>query len=182
MRAVKQHGATAEALYGGYLAIMHGFDGLDGISHGILYTESKSRSQLPGSGGPPDRYYIPTFHDFRSVAQTTSLLALYPDLLCECHICSEYLRGDPHNIQELVDRKNPRPGREFMRRHYLQVRFNESKVVEDSTVEDEVERLRAAYSTYHRDANVNPQPLPYDQSTLRGFDVGYLARWADAFS
>jgi hypothetical protein len=168
-------GANVESLYGGYLLILSAHDGLDGISHGILYTESKSMELTPGSGGPPDRYYIPQFHEFRSMAQTDLIFHRHPELMCDCDVCRKTLAGNPDNIILYYD--NP----ELLRGHFLSVRRSEADRIGSSSLAEEVAALRSTYATYHSSIVELPNPDAFVRaSNMRGLD--YLNEWANAFS
>ena len=82
-RAVR-HGSAAGkqmfALYGGYFAVMLGSLGLSGASHGIGYGEQRAYIELPNSGPPPARYYLPIAHKY--VSQD---LAEYFESACPGH-------------------------------------------------------------------------------------------------
>lgn len=52
------------ALYGGFFAVLLSAIGLGGHSHGIGYGENRHWEELPKSGPPPARYYLPTVHRY----------------------------------------------------------------------------------------------------------------------
>ena len=52
------------ALYGGFFAVALSAVGLGGCSHGIGYGEHRNWLELPRSGPPPTRYYLPTVHRY----------------------------------------------------------------------------------------------------------------------
>ena len=52
------------ALYGGFFAVALSAVGLGGCSHGIGYGEHRRWLELPRSGPPPTRYYLPTVHRY----------------------------------------------------------------------------------------------------------------------
>lgn len=57
-------GRQTFALYGGFFAVLLSAIGLGGFSHGIGYGERREWRELPTSGPPPSRYYLPTAHRY----------------------------------------------------------------------------------------------------------------------
>lgn len=163
-----------ETLYGGYLMLLASNDGLDAVSHGILYTQGKSYTSTPGGGGPIERFYLPRIHQFRSLSQTDYILQRCPDLMCQCEICHEHLGGDPEQIIKYAD--NP----ELLRRHFLKVRRLEADSFPTENMGAETRALELTYQRYHPvfrqlpnpDAWVSDAPMP---------GLGYLHNWANAF-
>jgi len=78
------------ALYGGFFSVLLSIFGLRGSSHGIGYGEARDWVELPQSGPPPARYYLPKAH--RYVGQDLAAL-LYRDrrshqlAICDCEEC-----------------------------------------------------------------------------------------------
>lgn len=164
-----------ESLYGGYLLIMSAFDGMSAISHGILYTQHKPTTLVPGSGGAPERYYIPGLHEFRSLSQTDLILHKHPQLMCDCTTCLEELKGDPDRIIRFVDSPDQ------LRRHFLHCRRREADEIRNSSPEAEAARLRKAFHDYDDSIRALPNPDAFrSTSRMRGLD--YLNQWADAFA
>jgi len=164
-----------ETLYGGYLLIMSAVDGLSAISHGILYTQHKATSVLPGSGGAPERYYIPEIHEFRSLSQTDLIIHKHPELMCNCVTCQEQLKGDPDRIILYQDRP------EHLRRHFLHCRRREADEITGSSPEAEAKRLVSAFEKYDASIRTLPNPDAFLSSAkMRGLD--YLNEWSDAFA
>ena len=64
IRTLEKNDCRSFALYGGFFAIMLSSVGLGGFSHGIGYGDHRSWRELPSSGPPPARYYIPTIHRY----------------------------------------------------------------------------------------------------------------------
>lgn len=58
------NGRKSFALYGGFFAVTLSSIGLGGCSHGIGYGEHRNWLELPRSGPPPTRYYLPTIHRY----------------------------------------------------------------------------------------------------------------------
>jgi len=172
INVLEQNGAEVEALYGGYLLILMKFEGLIGISHGILYTQHKSFNMVPGGGGVPERYYVPKLHGFRSLSQTDLILHQHRDLMCTCEVCEEVMNGDPDKIILFADEPD------LLRRHFINVRRDEADGVEDMNLEDTISRLRQNYQSYHSSIKSMPNPdsiLSFNR--MRGLE--YLSIWAD---
>ncbi|GAB3241564.1 hypothetical protein [Mycolicibacterium hippocampi] len=64
IRGAKERGLGTWALYGGYFSVVMGQFGLAGSSHGIGYGESRQWKELPSSGPPPARFYLPRVHRY----------------------------------------------------------------------------------------------------------------------
>ncbi len=85
-------GKSVFALYGGFFSVLLSGFGLTGSAHGIGYGESRSWQELPQSGPPPARYYLPQLH--RYVSQELAYqLWLSDRTLAECN-CDE-CQGEP---------------------------------------------------------------------------------------
>jgi len=61
---LQDSGCRSFALYGGFFAVALSAIGLGGCSHGIGYGEYRNWVELPRSGPPPTRYYLPTVHRY----------------------------------------------------------------------------------------------------------------------
>lgn len=168
-------GVKVETLYGGYLMAALRFDGLQALSHGILYTQHKSHTLSPGSGGAPERYYIPGIWEFRSMSQTDIILHQHPDLMCACSVCAPVLAGNPDNIVKFVDQPD------LLRRHFLTVRRAELDVIESSTAAKEAARFMTAHAKYHAAFSALPNPdAMVSNAMIQGLD--YLKNWADGIT
>ena len=66
-------GRRSFALYGGFFAVLLTSVGLVGNSHGIGYGENRKWRELPRSGPPPARYYLPTVHRYVRQDQAEAL-------------------------------------------------------------------------------------------------------------
>lgn len=64
IREANERGLGTWALYGGYFSVVMGRFGLAGSSHGIGYGESRQWKELPSSGPPPARFYLPRVHRY----------------------------------------------------------------------------------------------------------------------
>lgn len=163
--------AEVEMLYGGYLLAMTEADGTAAFSHGILFTEHRSVGTVPGGGGVPERYYIPGIHQFRSLSQTDLILHQFPDLICECRVCSEVLDGNPDRF--ILFENEP----ELLREHFLLARKSERDGVASMTQTALAADLRSAHGKYHAGIAALPNPDAFVSRTrMRGLD--YLLEWA----
>lgn len=57
-------GTSSFALYGGFFSVLLATFGLAGSSHGIGFGEYRRWIELPRSGPPPRRYYLPKLHRY----------------------------------------------------------------------------------------------------------------------
>jgi len=164
-----------EFLYGGYLLMLTRFLGAEAVSHGILYTEHKGFGSVPGGGGVPDRYYIPSLHEFRSLSQTDLILHKHRDLMCSCDVCKNVMKGNPDKIILFAD--NP----ELLRSHFLAVRRQEADRLKAGSLKSELSELQHAYSKYHDSISNLPNPDSI-VDTLRMRGLEYLRTWVAGFS
>ena len=81
IRALSDAGSRSFALYGGFFAVMLASIGLGGSSHGIGYGEYRNWRELPQSGPPPARYYLPTVHRYAQQADAHRLWLHDPRLV-----------------------------------------------------------------------------------------------------
>lgn len=175
INSLTKAGLRVETLYGGYLMILSKFDGLQGISHGILYTQHKSMEMTPGSGGPAERYYLPALREFRSLSQTDLIIHMHPEIICNCEVCEPLLQNNPDNL--ILYRDNP----ELLRGHFLAVRRDETSQIELSSIKSEIETLKTTVSKYNESISTLPNPDAFISFThMRGLE--YLRQWIDAFS
>jgi hypothetical protein len=76
------------ALYGGFFSVLLRQVGLRGSSHGIGYGESRAWVELPQSGPPPARYYLPMVHRYVSQDLAYQLWVRNRPLAeCPCAVC-----------------------------------------------------------------------------------------------
>lgn len=91
VRAVSEataRGLEIAALYGGFFSVLLGTVGLSGSSHGIGFGESRRWRELPQSGPPPARFYLPAVHRYVSVEDADDLYSAHPDFaVCDCGVC-----------------------------------------------------------------------------------------------
>lgn len=85
-------GIKTFALYGGFYSVLMMNVGLGGSSHGIGYGEYRNWIELPTSGPPPKRYYLPQLHRYVQPDEAMRLFVADPRLAqCMCEECN----GDP---------------------------------------------------------------------------------------
>lgn len=97
IRASAMDGKRMFALYGGFFSVLLGNMGLIGSSHGIGYGEQREWIELPESGPPPARYYVPQLHRYLQPDEATRLLLADERLArCTCPECE----GDFPNTLE----------------------------------------------------------------------------------
>jgi hypothetical protein len=174
VQALSRAGAAVHTLYGGFLMMLMKTDGLQAISHGILYTQHKEAGLLPGGAPPPERYYIPRFHDFRSLSQANLILKQHPELAGGSPTADKLMGGDPDKI--FLFSSKP----ELLRRHFLEARRAESKEVQSRAMPSILKDLRETKRKY----NASVRQLPNPDATVSGGDMkglDYLEEWAAAF-
>lgn len=173
--ALSTKGVAVESLYGGFLMMLMQSDGMEAVSHGILYTQDKTGEQVPGGGMVPERYYIPEFHDFRSLSQANLILKQHPELATGTSTADSILRGDPDRIFMFVN--NP----ELLRKHFLEARQQECELLKICSLPEIVAGLRRTHERY--DPSVRKLPNP-DAVVSGGEQKGlnYLLVWASAFT
>lgn len=168
-------GVAVEMLYGGYLSMLMQADGMEAVSHGILFSQHKSNTTTPGGGGVPERYYIPGFHAFRSLSQTDLILHKHPELMCNCPVCTEVLAGDPDRFIYFGD--NP----ELLRKHFLHARRKEARDIISKNMGVLIAELNDVYERYHPSVSDLPNPdAVISHSSMSG--LGYLRVWVDALA
>jgi hypothetical protein len=167
--------SSVETLFGGFLMMMMEHDGLEAISHGILYAQDKSIEQASGGGMVPERYYIPSFHDFRSLSQTNLILKKHPELAGGTPTADSVMGGDPDRIFLFASR----PG--LLRQHFLEARRAECDLLAAQSMPDIVAELRETHQRYHRSVSRLPNPdAVISGGAMKGLD--YLLSWAEAFT
>jgi hypothetical protein len=76
------------ALYGGFFSVLLSSVGLGGSCHGIGFGEYRDWLELPQSGPPPARYYLPMLHRYVSPELAFQLWVADNDLAgCDCDAC-----------------------------------------------------------------------------------------------
>jgi hypothetical protein len=76
-------------LYGGFFSVCMAYAGLWGFNNGLGYSEARSWPDLPTTGSPPPRYYVPALHLFQPQGVAQLLIQTEPALACTCQVCSK---------------------------------------------------------------------------------------------
>jgi hypothetical protein len=88
LQASRSRSQAVFALYGGFLSVLFSRHGLNGSSHGIGFGEHRDWVELPSSGAPPARYYVPRLHKYIGVDVADIIWRQFPDLIaCYCDEC-----------------------------------------------------------------------------------------------
>lgn len=78
------------AMYGGFFSVLLSSVGLGGSCHGIGFGEYRNYLELPQSGPPPARYYLPRVHRYVSQEFAYQLWQVDPFLAaCSCDVCAD---------------------------------------------------------------------------------------------
>lgn len=150
-------------LYGGYFSILASRTGLDGLSHGIGYGESRD-ALSPRSGPPVKRFYIPALHRFFPIAEAQTLLRLDRSnrkvFRCTCASCEAARTAGRGPLDHRT--------REDIFLHFLQIRHGEIQDVQQRSLPELVAKLRDLHG--------------YATSIAPGLteQLNYLERWASA--
>lgn len=150
------------ALYGGFFSVVLRAVGLCGKSHGIGYGESRDWVELPQSGPPPARYYLPLAHRYVSQDLAYQLWSRHrPLALCDCDVCD----GDPPialDYQGLMD-------------HSVLCRAREIADWAGRDVAASIAALRHDFRIFLDGLDVAVLPAPVDALARR--NVEHLRNW-----
>jgi hypothetical protein len=129
--SASREGKQLFALYGGFFSVLMSLYGLQGSSHGIGYGEARNWVELPQSGPPPTRYYLPKAHRYISQDLASVLHRgrnSHQLAVCDCDECHGRSPAelDYHALM----------------RHSVRCRHKEITDWDNLTHEDVVERLR----------------------------------------
>ena len=154
-------GQSTFALYGGFFSILLASVGLSGASHGIGYGDHRVWRELPQSGPPPARYYLPTVHKYvsRDVAQ-------------------RLWHHDPQLIGNAQDRMPIQFEYHDLMTHAVLMRSEEVRTFGQLSPSAALERLKAGLDEFRwRLAQNRPDEL----TSRMGRDAcSHLQRWIDA--
>lgn len=88
IEAADKKGVRLSNLYGGYLSVLLTGLGLDGLNHGVGYSEKRDARRLGATGAPPARYYVPALRRFLAVPTAQAVVAHLPgQWSCTCSVC-----------------------------------------------------------------------------------------------
>ena len=121
------------ALYGGFFAVMLSAVGLGGHSHGIGYGEHREWGELPRSGAPRARYYLPTVHRYAQQDDAQSLWLYDPALVADGPIAPPIEMGY-HDLML----------------HSVKARAREIGIFGPLSLEETIERLDLEYREFIR--------------------------------
>jgi hypothetical protein len=115
-------GVELTNLYGGFLSVLLTGLGLDGLNHGVGYSEQRDVRRLGATGAPPTRYYMPALRAFVSMANAQPIIdALPPEWACTCRVCRSVAVGGVPVVDTLSV--------EDLKRHFLLCRQREFRRV-----------------------------------------------------
>jgi hypothetical protein len=83
LQNAKQRQQRIFALYGGFFSVLQASAGLTGAAHGVGFSEHRVWRELPQSGAPPARFYVPRWHRYAPVDLAQALWE-QDSSLCEC--------------------------------------------------------------------------------------------------
>lgn len=150
-------------LYGGYFSILAFFWGMSAHVSGVCYRDSRSFSELPIYGGPPGgpvpRYYIPRFRTKVPLDDAIRLLQQFPELKCDCDICSG-------NVTAYAPDTERSFARFIMNKHFLCCRKREREETIDANSNKLFEALNGEFTRYKKFEEILP--------------ISHLARWYSA--
>lgn len=165
--AVALAGKRTFAFYGGFFSVLLNTIGLGGASHGIGYGESRQWKELPESGPPPSRYYVPQLHRYLQPDEATRLLVA-DRRLSECH-CPE-CHGDPPNTLDY----------QALMKHSVYCRAREIKEWSGMSIGDAAKRLAADSRDWHQILKQSGLPNVLLSAARRR--AAHLQTWVDALS
>lgn len=158
-------GKSAFALYGGYFAVMMTKTGLGGFSHGIGFGESRDWIELPQSGPPPARYYVPRLHRYVGVDLADIWWETDRDLVaCPCVEC--------------LDTRPSLLSYHSLMKHSVHCRHAEFQTARDGSLSDMLDALEQAALDFRE--WVESASVPRAIKNRTGNSIGHLTMWARA--
>lgn len=133
------------ALYGGFFSVLLHRFGLTGSSHGVGYGEHRNHVELPSSGAPAARFYVPRLHRYIGVDIAATLWSEARDLV-EC-LCPECEGRSPAALEY----------HELMR-HSVRVRSAEIEYWTGRTTQDVCAALRYDFEDFRHSLYELPIP------------------------
>jgi hypothetical protein len=149
-------------LYGSYFSICLEYVGLWGFNNGLGYSESRDWPDLPTTGAPPARYYLPRLHVFVSPGLAEFITREAPSLSCPCEICAN---------RAPVSLSYPQ-----LKQHFALARKREIRYVAQNAKDDVAADLVDAADIYAREI------APILPSGIGRINPQYLRRWAAAIT
>jgi hypothetical protein len=160
-----REGKARFALYGGFFSILLQNVGLTGSSHGIGYGESRNWIELPESGPPPARYYLPQLHRYVQTDEAARLFFADRRLAeCGCEEC----HGEPPLALDYHS----------LMKHSVRCRANESESWSGLGVAEMADRLELEADTYRQ--ILHDADLPDVAIARTERRAQHLVAWVDA--
>lgn len=156
-----QSGRRTFALYGGFFAVMLSALGLGGCSHGIGYGEHRRWRELPQSGPPPSRYYIPTIHRYASQDDAQFLW-----------------NHDQRLISEIATAPPTSLAYHDLKKHSVRARSGEIDCYGPLNLTSTIARLETEYREF-RERLRRGRPSRFVLSTGKKL-IGHIPTWLDA--
>jgi hypothetical protein len=165
IQRASEGGRSLFALYGGFFSVLMNNLGLSGASHGIGYGEYRNWIELPTSGPPPARYYLPQLHRYVQPDEATRLFLADSRLsACGCQECN----GDPPLGLDY----------HALMRHSVRCREREITEWAGLSLGDMVTRLDEEATEFRQVLHASGLPEVVISRTER--QAAHLARWVDA--
>ena len=155
------------AMYGGFFSVLLSSVGLGGSCHGIGFGEYRDYLELPQSGPPPARYYLPAVH--RYVSQELAYQLWQCDRFlaeCGCAACGDNspVDLDYHSLMQ----------------HSVLCRSREIQAWVGLGREETIGRLQQERQKFLEHVVAAGLPRLAEDNALRS--AKHLARWIDALS
>lgn len=91
LAAATARGQEVFGLYGGFFSVLQASAGLTGAAHGVGFSEHRNWHELPQSGAPLARFYMPRWHRYVPVDFAQTLWQLDRSLCeCDCEHCDAH--------------------------------------------------------------------------------------------
>lgn len=165
IRAASENGKQTFALYGGFFSVLLASVGLGGSSHGIGFGEKRNWVELPQSGPPPARYYLPQVHCYVS-QELAYQLWLRDRTLAECG-CNECQQTPPIALEYHA-----------LMKHSVLSRAAEVQSWSGMSLANMIDRLERETADWLRHLDSAQLPLVMQTNAERASD--HLHRWTTA--
>lgn len=160
--------STLFALYGGFFHVLLTTLGLRGASHGVGYGEHREWRELPQSGQPPARFYVPLLHRYLTKELADTLYEFEPGLV-QC-ACAGFSGVKPSNI----------PYHKLME-HSVICRQREYETWSVLSPAAALKKLQLETETAEELVSKVEKKSPPRQARLIRLNTLHLARWVSAF-
>lgn len=152
-------------MFGGYFSVILSSLGLiNGVSHSLGYGEHKDPTTP--SGPIPPRYYNHLTHRFDSKDLILRLYVLYPEVKCQCKICSQ--------------KSLPTMTTEDLIKHFLEVRIKEVKELKGLKPPDIIKKLESDIAMVNRineKAKELFEGLDIVRNLFKGLTTAHINAW-----